>query len=337
MVRKLRWGILGSANIATGKVIPAIQKGEFCEVTAIASRDLHKARGAAKTLGIIKAYGSYEELLADPNIDAVYNPLPNHLHLKWTKKAAESGKHVLCEKPIGINCDEVQTLLEVRDREGVKIQEAFMVRTHPTWLAVRYIIDSGQIGAVKNVSGHFSYFNNDPENIRNKLKMGGGALLDIGCYCINFARFVFRAEPKRVSGLVNRDSTTRVDTLTTALLDFPGGHASFSCSTQMVPYQKMQVFGLKGRIEVEIPFNIPRNVPTRIFIDNGAELGAGRSEVIEYQTADQYTIQGDLFSKAILENSEQPIPLEDSYNNMAVVDSVFRSAESGNWEVPNAI
>lgn len=334
MARKIRWGILGAANIAVKKVIPAMQSGEFCEIAAIASRDLKKSKLAAEELNIPKFYGSYEELLNDAEIDAVYNPLPNNLHLEWTTKAAIAGKHALCEKPIGMNADEVRQLIEVRDRTGVKIQEAFMVRTHPQWTKVRELILNKRIGDLQAIIGFFSYFNGDKSNIRNKIETGGGALMDIGCYCINISRFITGEEPSRVSALIERDAETRIDKLTSAILYFPKYQSSFTCSTQLVPYQRMQFFGTKGRIEVEIPFNIPSETPTRIFIDDGTDLYGANFKTIEIPAANQYKIQGDLFSQTILENSEQAVSLEDSFKNMAVIDAVFRSGESGNWEIP---
>jgi predicted dehydrogenase len=332
MNKKVRWGILGAANIAVKKVIPSMQAGEYCEIAAIASRDLEKAKQAAQALNIQKFYGSYEELLADSDIEAVYIPLPNHLHLEWTIKAAHAGKHVLCEKPLGLNAAEVRRLIEIRDETGVKIQEAFMVRTHLQWIAVRDLIRTGRIGDLRAINCFFSYFNDDKSNIRNKSEMGGGALMDIGCYCINLSRFIFEDEPRKVVSLIERDAETGIDKLTSAMLDFPRGQAVFTCSTQLVPYQRLHFLGTKGRIEVEIPVNTPTDTPTRIYIDDGADLHGKNIETIEFEAANQFTIQGDLFSQAIRENSEQRISLEDSFKNMAVIDAVFRSAKSGNWE-----
>jgi predicted dehydrogenase len=332
MSRKVRWGILSTAAIAVNTVVPAMQQGDWSEVLAIASRDINKATKVAQRLGIPKAYGSYEELLADDEIEAIYNPLPNHLHVSWTISAAEAGKHVLCEKPIGLNMEEARQLLAVRDRTGVKIQEAFMVRTHPQWIGTRELIKSGRIGELRAVNGSFSYFNRDPQNIRNKLEIGGGALLDIGCYPITMSRFIFAAEPRRVLGLIERDPEMGTDRLASAILDFPAGQATFTCSTQLVPYQRMQLCGTRGRIEVEIPFNAPADKPTRIFIHDGSDLGGNNPEVKEFAIGDQYTIQGDLFSRAILEDGVQAIPLEDAVKNMAVIDAIFRSASAGNWE-----
>jgi len=331
---KVRWGVLGTAKIAVEKVVPAMPRSKWVEVAAIASRDLAKAQRAAQALGIEKAYGSYEELLADDRIEAVYNPLPNHLHVPWTIKAAEAGKHVLCEKPIGMNADEARKLLEVQKRTGVKIQEAFMVRTHPQWLGTLELIRSGRIGELRVINGFFSYFNRDPKNIRNKLEMGGGALMDIGCYPVTISRFIFGAEPRRVMALIERDPEMRVDCLTSVLLDFPDGQSTFTCSTQLVPYQRMQFFGTRGRIEVLIPFNAPPDKPIRIMIDDGSDLRGSAIEIKEFPVCDQYEIQGELFSQAILQNTPQPIPLEDAVQNMAVIDAIFRSAESGRWETP---
>lgn len=334
MVDKVRWGVLGAANIALKKVIPAMQKGNWTEVSAIASRNIDKAEQAAQMSGIPKFYGSYEELLADSKIEAVYNPLPNNLHVPWTIKAAEAGKHILCEKPIALTAEEARKLIEARDQTGVKIQEAFMVRTHPQWVGARHLIKSGRIGELQSIMGFFSYFNPDLSNIRNKLETGGGALMDIGCYCINISRFIFETEPQKVAALIERDSESGVDKLTSAMLDFPNGQATFTCATQLVPHQKMQFFGAKGRIEIEIPFNIPPDKTTRIFIDDGADLFGANIETIEFAPANQYTIQADLFSQAVRGNISQTIPLEDSLKNMAVIDAVFRAAKSGNWETP---
>ncbi|PYS78763.1 MAG: NAD-binding protein [Acidobacteria bacterium] len=331
---KVRWGVLGAANIAVQKVIPAMQRGEWSEIVGLASREVEKARGAARALGVPKVYGSYEELLADGEIEAVYNPLPNHLHVPWTTRAAEAGKHILCEKPIGMSVAEAKELLAVRDRTGVKIQEAFMVRTHPQWTATLELVRAGRVGELRAAAGFFSYFNRDPANIRNRLETGGGALMDIGCYPVTVSRLVFGEEPRRCLGLVERDPEMSTDRLTSAVLDFPSGQAVFTCATQLVPYQRMQFFGTRGRIEVEIPFNAPTDRPTRIFIDDGSDIFGSGVEVREFDTCDQYTIQGDLFSRAVREGGEQPIPLEDALKNMAAIEAIFRSAESGKWEAP---
>jgi predicted dehydrogenase len=334
MPNKVRWGVLSTAGIGVKKVVPAMQKGEWVEIAAIASRDLHKAEEVARTLGIAKAYGSYEELLADPQIEAVYNPLPNQLHVPWSIKAAEAGKHVLCEKPISMTVAEARSLLAVQQRTGVIIGEAFMVRTHPQWLRTRELIASGRIGSLRSIQGFFSYFNTDPKNIRNIAECGGGGLMDIGCYPINTSRFLFGEEPLRVSATLEKDPNFRVDCLTSAILEFPSGQATFTCSTQLVPYQRMQVLGTKGRIEIEIPFNAPNDRPCRIFIDDGRDLMGGGITVETFHVCDQYTIQGDVFSKAVREGGEVPVPLTDAIKNMAVIEAVFRSAASGVWEKP---
>ena len=334
MREKVRWGVLGVARIATEKVIPAMQRGGWSDVTAIASRDLKKAQSAAASLGIPKAYGSYEELLADPEIEAVYNPLPNHLHVPWSARAAEAGKHVLCEKPISLSVAECRTLLAVRDRTGVKIGEAFMVRTHPQWLRARELVRSGAIGELRAIVSAFSYFNRDPANIRNVLDWGGGGLMDIGCYPIQISRFLYGEEPVRVASLLERDPEMRVDRLSSAMLDFPSGQSIFTCSTQLVSYQRVQALGTKGRIEVEIPFNAPPDRPTRIFIDSGADLFGGGMRTEEFATCDQYAIQGDLFSKAIRDGGEVPTPLEDAVRNMAVIEALSQSERESGWVRP---
>jgi predicted dehydrogenase len=328
----VRWGVLSTAAIGVKKVVPAMQKGDWVTVSAIGSRDLGKAEEVARALGIARAYGSYEELLADPEIEAVYNPLPNQLHVPWTIKAAEAGKHVLCEKPLSLTVAEAKTLLAVQERTGVTIGEAFMVRTHPQWLRTRELIASGRIGELRSIFGFFSYFNNNPANIRNVAEYGGGGLMDIGCYPINTSRFLFDSEPLRVSGLIENDPAFQVDRLTSAMLEFPTGQAVFTCSTQLVPYQRMQILGTRGRIEIEIPFNAPNDRPCRILIDDGRDVFGGGVTVETFPVCDQYTIQGDAFSQAVREGRPAPVPLSDAIKNMAVIEAVFRAAESGKWE-----
>ena len=336
MSAKLRFGVLSTANIGLKKVIPAMQQSDFTEITAIASRDLAKAREAAKALEIPTAYGSYEELVADPNVDAIYNPLPNQLHVPWTTKAAEAGKHVLCEKPLSMTVAEAKTLLEVRARTGVKICEAFMIRSFSQWLRLRELLDEGRVGELRSVTGFFSYFNTNPNNIRNRVETGGGGVYDIGCYCIQASRYAFHQEPQRVVALVDRDPQMGTDRLASAILDFPSGQAIFTCSTQLIPYQRVNFLGTRGRIELEIPFNPPIDRPTRMFIDSTGDLtGTGISTEI-FATGDQYTMQGDAFARAIKENTEVPVPLEDSIGNMAVIEAIFRSGSSGQWERPKA-
>ncbi len=336
MPDKLRFGVLSTANIGIKKVIPAMQRSERTAVTAIASRDLRKAREAATALGIAKAYGSYEELLADPEIDAIYNPLPNQLHAPWTAKAAEAGKHVLCEKPLSMTVAEAKTLLAMRVRTGVKLGEAFMIRSFHQWLRLRALLEAGEIGELLAVTGVFSYFNANPENIRNRVETGGGGVYDIGCYLIQASRYAFGREPQRVVALLERDPQLGTDRLASALLDFAGGHATFTCSTQMIPYQKVNFLGSRGRIEIEIPFNAPTDRPTRLFIDATGDLSGSGMREETFPIGDQYTFQGDAFAKAVIEGGEVPVPLEDSIANMAVIEAIFRSAESGQWETPQS-
>ena len=321
MNRKVCWGVLGAAKIAITKVIPAMQRGEWCDIRAIASRDLEKAKRVAAAVNIPKAYGSYEELLADPEVEAVYIPLPNHLHVPWSIRAAEAGKHVLCEKPIALNAAECRMLIAARDRTGVKIGEGFMVRTHPQWLRTREIVHSGEIGELRVVMAAFSYFNRDPANVRNIADWGGGGLMDIGCYPIQISRFLFGEEPVHVVARMERDPEWRIDRLTSAILDFPSGQGVFTCSTQLVPYQRVQVLGTKGRVELEIPFNAPPDRPTRIFVYSGSGIATE-----EFPICDQYAIQGDQFSIAIRQGGDVPTPLEDSIQNMEVIDRLVQSA-----------
>ncbi len=334
MPAKLRWGVLSTANIGLKKVLPAMQQGENTTVAAIASRDLAKARQAAAELDIPTAYGSYEELLADPDIDAIYNPLPNQYHIPWTIKAAEAGKHVLCEKPIGLTVAEAKTLLEVRTRTGVKICEAFMIRSYMQWLRLRELLDEGRIGELRSITGFFSYFNVNASNIRNKVESGGGALYDIGCYLIHASRYAFRQQPTRVVAALDRDPEMHIDRLTSAILEFSGGHAIFTCGTQLIPYQRIHFLGTRGRIELEIPFNAFPDRPTRLFIDNSGDLtGSGIATEI-FPACDQYTLQGEAFAKAVREDTEVPVPLEDSIGNMAVIEAIFNSARTGQWVSP---
>jgi predicted dehydrogenase len=273
-------------------------------------------------------------LIADPDVEAIYNPLPNHLHLPWSIRAAEAGKHVLCEKPITLSADEARQLRDVRDRTGVVIAEAFMVRTHPQWLGVRKLIADGRIGELKLVVGHFSYYRRDPNDVRSRVDWGGGALLDIGCYPITLSRWIFDAEPEAVIGQIERDPDMKVDRLVSALLRFPNGQASFTCAGQLAPYQRMNIFGTKARIEVEIPFNSPADRPARIYVDDGSKFAGESAQAIEFPAVDQYTLQADRFSEAVRGVGDVPVSLESAIANMAVIDAVFRSADTGTWERP---
>jgi predicted dehydrogenase len=335
-IAPVRWGILGTAKIALEKVIPGMRGSALAQIVGIASRDIAKARAAANRFGIPRAYGSYQELIDDPEIEAIYNPLPNHLHVSWSIRAAERGKHVLCEKPIALTARDARDLLEARDRAGVQIGEAFMVRTHPQWLKVKEILASGRIGELRLVAGHFSYYRRDPGDIRSRVEWGGGALMDVGCYPITISRWLFGAEPTEVVGLVERDPDMHVDRLTSGLLRFERGQATFSCATQLVPYQTVQIFGTTGRIAVEIPFNAPPRDECRIFVDDGTDLGGGGIETITCPPVDQYRVQADRFSEAIRGVGSVPVSLEDSVGNMAAIDALFRSAESRRFERPES-
>ncbi len=324
---KIRWGVLSTARIGRMKVIPAMQKGKFTEISAIASRREESARETAKELEIPKAYGSYEVLLADPDIDAIYIPVPNHLHVEWTLKCLAAGKHVLCEKPIGLDAKAAERLLTASKKyPHLKVMEAFMYRFHPQWQKAKSLVEEGTIGQLRTIHTIFSYFNNDPENVRNQADIGGGALLDVGCYGISLARFIFGEEPLRVSGAIDFDPALKVDRLASAVLAFENGTSTFTCATQMFRQQHVDIIGENGRIEIPIPFNAPPDAPTQIIhhFDNHYREYA-------FDICDQYTIQGDMFSKAILENTEVPTPLSDAVANMTVIDAVFESARRGQW------
>jgi predicted dehydrogenase len=320
----VRWGVLSTANI-NRKVVPATQAADGCEVIAIGSRDRSRAEEAASEFGIARAYGSYEDLLADPEVDAVYNPLPNDLHEQWTIEAAGAGKHVLCEKPLAMTAAEAARMIQACEAEGVLLMEAFMYRLHPTWEAVREAVASGQIGELRAVQTWFSYFNDDPTNIRNTAASGGGALYDIGCYAVNVSRMLFGAEPVRIQGSIHRDPDLGVDVLTSATLDFPNGVATFTCSTRAEPDQRVHVYGTDGRISVEIPFNIPLHLPTRVFVTAGGDPPvAPNTEVLMFETANQYTIQAERFAAAILNGTPLPIPPADAVANLRVIEELFR-------------
>ena len=326
-MNRVRWGILSTAKIGKEKVIPAMRSGEYCEVTAIASRNLEKAQAVARQFSLPKAYGSYEQVLTDPEIDAVYNPLPNHLHVLWSIKALEAGKHVLCEKPIGLTAAEGQELLDAAKKHPeLKAMEAFMYRHHPQWRRARQLVVDGEIGDLRLIQSFFSYYNVDPNNIRNIAEAGGGALMDIGCYCISLSRFIFDAEPQQVFGIMEYDPRFGVDRLTSGVLDFGEGTSTFSCATQLVPYQRVNIFGREGRVEIEIPFNPRASQPTKIWHQHGTEV-----DEIGLEPCDQYAIQGDLFSQAVLNDTEVPTPLEDAVANMKTIEAVVCSAKSGVW------
>lgn len=329
-VMKIRWGILSTAKIGVTKVIPAIQQSNLGVVTALASRSVVKARETAGKLGIPKAYGSYDELLRDPDIDAIYNPLPNHEHVPWSLKALAAGKHVLCEKPVAIDAKEARTLLdESRKFPHLKIMEAFMYRFHPQWIKAKMLVEESRVGKLKTVHSFFSYHNADPGNIRNMADIGGGGLMDIGCYCISLSRFLYGSEPVRVSAIIERDPKMGIDVLTSGVLDFAVGTATFTCATQLVPHQRVNIFGADGRIEIEIPFNAPPDKMTRLWLHDKSGI-----EEFAFDPCDQYTLQADAFAKAVIDKTPVPTGLEDALANMKVIDGVFRSAGTNAWVTP---
>jgi predicted dehydrogenase len=325
---KVKWGILSTAKIATDKVIPALQKCPDIEVAAIASRSPARAKKAAAALGIGRAHGSYEALIADPDIEVIYNPLPNHLHVPLTLAAARAGKHVLCEKPMAMTAAEARVLRKAP--RGVLIAEAFMIRHAPQWLEVKRLLKARTIGEVKIVQVHFSYFNRNPRDVRNQAKIGGGGLLDIGCYAMTAARFVFGAEPERVAAMMERDPAFKTDRVLSALADFgKGRHLSFAISTQLAQSQRVAIIGSKGRIDVEVPFNAPADRPTRIFIQ-GMTLNEG--EWRSFPPSDQYQLQGEAFSRAVRKEEKLAFGVDNAIANMAALDAVARAGKSGKWE-----
>ena len=327
----VRWGVISTANIGVAKVLPGMMKSKQIKLLGIGSRDLKLAKKWAKKLGIPRAYGSYEELLADPDIEAIYNPLPNHLHVPLTIAAVRAGKHVLCEKPIAMSAAEAEELRSLpQDR---LVAEAFMVRHHPQWIEARKRVKAGQIGDVRAIQVMFSYFNTDPKNVRNMADIGGGGMLDIGCYPVVVSRFIFDAEPLRAFALIERDPTFKTDRLASCILDFgQGRRLDFTISTQLVSQQRVEIMGTKGRIEVPIPFNAPQGKVTKIRLDKGAKLGGGSAKAITIKASDQYQLQGEAFGKAVRGVAPLAYGVEDSIKQMRVIDALFRSGESGRWE-----
>lgn len=333
MNTKLSWGVLSTANIGTTVVIPAMQKSTRLSVDAIASRDGVRAREAAERLGIAKSYDSYDALLADSEIDAIYNPLPNHLHVHWTLEALRAGKHVLCEKPIALDTAEAEQLLAAREESGKLVAEAFMVRQHPQWLRARELVREGHLGTVRAIHALFSYYLTDPGNVRNRADIGGGALYDVGCYAVAASRFLFEAEPIRALALIDRDPELKTDRLTSAIIEFPGGRRLlFTCATQLVPCQKVEVLGTERLLEIEVPFNQNPEVPARLRLDDGGRIKGEADMVEELASADQYTLQAEALCEAIVSGAPLPFPIEDAIANMRVIDALFRSAEIGGWE-----
>ncbi|BCS89599.1 Gfo/Idh/MocA family protein [Pseudodesulfovibrio sediminis] len=327
-MKKVRFGILSTAKIGRQKVIPALQKGNHTEVVAIASRSKESAQAVADELSIPKVYDSYEKLLSDKSIDAVYIPLPNHLHVEWTIKAMNKDKHVLCEKPMGLTGDEVNKVINATVMApDVKVMEGFMYRHHPQWIEAKRLVDAGEIGELTTIQSFFSYCNTDPGNIRNKPEMGGGALMDIGCYPISLSRFIFGAQPGKVLGSMDKAPEFGTDRTFTGLMDFGGRISSFTCSTQTAPYQRVNIVGSTGRIEIMIPFNAPPDQPCEIILQQDKE-----SRSITFDSCDQYTLQGDAFAKAILDDTPPPTTIMDAFENMHTLDALVASAESGSWK-----
>lgn len=325
-MKKLRWGILSTANIAQEWLIPAMQESEYAEVVAVASRDLARAEAYAKECNIPSAFGSYEELLQNPGIDAIYNPMPNHLHIPWSIKAIEAGKHVLCEKPIGLDAVETQKLIDLAEQTNLVVMEAFMYRFHPQWARVQELIKSGELGAIKHVQASFTYHNTDPKNVRNMPGIGGGGIMDIGCYCISAIRLIFGKEPLRVIGNLELDPEFQTDRHASGMLDFGDGMATFNCSTQSNASQMVKIIGEKGTLWVENPFYRRDDMPSRILVQRDHE-----NEEIIVGHHNQYLDQINAFSLAALNGQPTPTPLADALANMKVIDGIFSSAATNTW------
>ena len=334
-MRRLRWGILSTAAIGRVKVIPAIQRAEHCEVVAIASRDPALGARVAGELGIPIAHASYEALLADPQVEAVYIPLPNHLHAAWAIAAVQAGKHVLCEKPLAMTASDAERMIAAAEGAGVSLMEAFMYRLHPSWVAVRELLAEGRVGKLTAVQSWFSYHNDDPANIRNILDAGGGALYDIGCYSVNLSRMLFGGEPDRVEAVIVRDPVGGTDIVTSALLQFGSGIAEFTCSTRAEDDQRVHIVGTVGRISIEIPFNIPPDRPTRVFLTSGGDPPvAPATEVLTFEAADPYTVEAEAFATSVLEGRPVPVPPADAVANLRVIERILSAAESGREAAP---
>lgn len=331
--RKVRWGILSTADIGLKKVTPAILKSDLCEVVAVASRDKGRAEDYIATLGLTgkaRAHGSYEALYADPDVDAIYIPLPNHLHVETTLAAARAGKHVLCEKPIALSAKEAEQLRQIP--KGIVFYEAFMVRFHPQWLRAREIVRSGELGELRAIRAVFCYHLTDPANVRNQVDIGGGGIYDIGCYPVTGARFLFDAEPLRVVSLIDRDPALKTDRLASVMADFgQGRQLAFTVSTQAVGHQSIEVIGTKGRVEIVIPYNAPADTATTILVDKGYSMDGhlARREIIP--PCDQYTEQAEAFAKAVLGLEPFPYGVETAIKNMKVLDAIFESERTGAW------
>lgn len=339
MTRDFIWGILSTAKIARTNFIPGVAAAPGNHIAAIASRDCNRAQTMAKEFGIDRAYGGYEALLADPGVDAVYNPLPNDQHVPWTIKALEAGKHVLCEKPIAMSAAEAETLRDAQAKSGRLVIEAFMVHHHPQWKKALDLIGAGRLGKVGAIQTAFTYYQNDPENIRSKPETGGGGLYDIGCYAITTARAAFGAEPVRAIAAIDTDPAMGVDRLTSAIVSFPDGrHLTFVAATQLAKLQYCQILGDAAHLTLPLPFNPPTDHAARLVIGDGTDLTGTSSEVITVPAVDQFALEVEAFAeRARLCANGDPraragAALDDAIANMRVIDALFRSAASGTWE-----
>lgn len=327
-----RWGILSTAKIAREQVLPALQDSENGVVYAIASRDHDRARAVADRFGAPQSFGSYEELLASEEVGGVYIPLPTSQHVEWSLKAAEAGKHVLCEKPIALRADEIAPLIAARDTNGVMISEAFMVNYHPQWAKVAELIAEGAIGRLRHVAGAFSYFNKDPGNMRNQRDLGGGGLPDIGVYPTVTTRLVTGAELQRVQATVERDPDFGTDCYASVKADFGEFEMSFYCSTQMALRQHMAFHGENGFIEVTAPFNSGDYGHATVILHNQTHDGA---ETFRFPGVRQYRLMAETFVRAAQgepADSDRPVfSLENSVLNQKMIDAIFRAGDADGW------
>ncbi len=307
-------------------------QAERCEVVAIASRNQHRAEQVAESLGIPRAHGSYGQLLNDDEVDAVYIPLPNHMHAEWSIAAARAGKHVLCEKPIALSSAEAETMIAAAQENEVILREAFMYQFHPTWQRTKELVDNGEIGEIVAIDSWFSYFNDDPSNIRNVLDYGGGALMDIGCYCIHLSRLIFGGEPTAIKAAVRRDPEFGVDIATSGVLEFGDRIATFGCSTRTEPDQRVDIYGTRGRVRIEIPFNIPFDRPTRVFVTAGGEPPVAPETVtLDFPAVNEYTLQAEAFAAAVIDGAAMPDTGTAVAHNIKVIERVFAATGPSGW------
>lgn len=323
MEKRLRWGVLGCAGIAINSVIPGIQQSKTGQVVAIASRDKSKAEQTARDLSIERAYDSYETLLNDPDIDAVYIPLPNHLHMEWTIKAAEAGKHVLCEKPIALNAEQAQQMVDACEKAGVFLAEAFMYRHHPRYEKIIEMINSGEIGEVRSIHANFTFNNaGDKGNIRFKKEWGGGSIYDVGAYPISVGRLLLGREPHAVTvqALFSPEHDD-VDMMASGLIEYDNGVGlTFDCGMWAQFRNQLEILGSDGRIEVPSAF-----VGHADFVVHSNDTS--RTETFPELNA--FTLQVDQFANAIHGHEALRFPSQDAVLNMKVIDACIRSAREG--------